>query len=387
MHIAIISQTFYPAQNGQAVFAYNLAKGLSQYGHKVFVITSSNDLKTHFETHKNFEIVRIASLNLSPFYPSVNITFFPRRMVFKYLSEFNPDIIHVQDHYMLSFSSLYYVRYSNTPTVGTNHFLPENLFYNMPIPYFIKGITERFLWGYMLFLYNKLAFVTAPTETAINILREQGIKPKVAAISCGIELDKFYPLKRDAISALKKEYGFNPDSTLFMYLGRVDREKGLDTVLKAIKLINRNDIRFVIAGKGLYMRELMAMVRRLGLEDKVKFLGFVPSQEVNRVLNVGDVFIMPSTAELQSIATLEAMATSHPLILARARALLELVDNRVNGYLFPPGDEKELSIIMQRLKDRPKEQKKMSKINLKKVQRHSLSNTIAKYISLYRQFV
>lgn len=75
----------------------------------------------------------------------------------------------------------------------------------------------------------------------------------------------------------------------------------------------------------------------------MSFLGFVPDETLPQVYAAGDVFAMPGVAELQSIATLEAMASGLPIVAADAMALPHLVRPGENGHLFQPGDVQELA--------------------------------------------
>jgi glycosyltransferase involved in cell wall biosynthesis len=105
------------------------------------------------------------------------------------------------------------------------------------------------------------------------------------------------------------------------------------------------------------------------------------------MLNSADVFAMPSEAELLSIASLESMACARPLMLARAQALPELVDEGVNGYLFERGDVEDAARVINLLADRPERWRAMGAASLRKVQRHSLENTLRSYEKLYLSLV
>ena len=94
---------------------------------------------------------------------------------------------------------------------------------------------------------------------------------------------------------------------------------------------------------------------------------------------------MPSPEELQSIATLEAMAVGRPILAANARALPELVADGVNGLLFKPNDAGEAANCMAALLDNPAAWAPMGQASLERAQAHSLANTIRRYSELYQQ--
>ena len=171
---------------------------------------------------------------------------------------------------------------------------------------------------------------------------------------------------------------------MFFFVGRVDREKRLDVIIRAIRLLNRDDIRFVIAGNGAAKVRLIALVRELGLEQKVHFTGFIPSTDLPSVLNSIDVFAMPSEAELLSIASLQAMAWARPMLVADAVALPELVTADGNGFLFRPGDVDDAARCMTALADHPERWASMGAASLEHVLPHGLERIVHRYEELYR---
>ncbi len=101
-------------------------------------------------------------------------------------------------------------------------------------------------------------------------------------------------------------------------------------------MLNETDAQVALVGKGNQRDVLERLARRIGVSDRVFFLGFVPDENMPQAFSAADVFAMPGVAELQSIATLEAMASGLPVVAADAMALPHLVEE--NGYLFQPGD-------------------------------------------------
>jgi len=119
--------------------------------------------------------------------------------------------------------------------------------------------------------------------------------------------------------------------------------------------LHRDDIQLAIAGHGYLEDKLRQLTLKLKLRHGMRFMNFIPSDDVSGLLNSIDVFIMPSEAELLSIPTLEAMAYGHPVLLADALALPELVRGSENGYLFNPGDVANPASHMNMLADQPEQ--------------------------------
>ena len=296
---------------------------------------------------------------------------------------FRPDIVHIQDHYPLSHTVVSAARKRHLPLVGTNHFLPENVLHYLGLPAWVTTRLERAAWFWVLELYNRLQIVTTPTETAAAILRQQPIRVPVYAVSCGVDLARFAPDATVDRAAMRLRYRLDPGRTVFMFVGRLDQEKRIDVLMRAIRQLKRDDLQLAVAGHGRYMDVLLAMAQQMDLGQRVVFTGYVPPEDLPGLLNSVDVFVMPSEAELQSIATLEAMACGKPVLAANARALPELVKDGVNGYLFAPGNAGDAARRMAQLADERERWPAMSAAGLARVSQHSVGDTVRRYEELY----
>jgi len=386
MRILIATQNYFQPNNGQAVFARNLAEGLVAEGHSVLVLAPSERSRAYEEVHGGLQVQAVSSRSLAPFYADVFVTPRPRAEVERALGAFRPDIVHIQDHFPLCRSVVEVAAEQGLPLVGTNHFLPENIIPFVPVlsrSARTRAWMERFMWRQVLSVFDRLALASAPTETAAAILRRQGIRIPVEAISCGVDLRAFHPDPAVDRPAMRRRYGLDGDHAVFFFVGRVDREKRLDVLLDALPLLDRRDVQLAIAGRGRDLESLQLQARRLSLGDRVVFAGFVPEEDLNPLLNSVDIFAMPSEAELQSIATLEAMAAGRPVLAADARALPELVEEGVNGTLFRAGDAAQAAARMAWLLDERRRWEEMGRASLARVQSHSLPNTVRRYQDFY----
>ena len=383
MRVIIVSQT-YSYGNGQASFTIHLAESMAQHGHQVMVITPAERMKSYSICQNGVRVEKVAALHMSILHPTIYITPFPRHRIQQLFHEFQPDIVHIQDHYFLCNAAVNEARRLQIPLIGTNHFLPENL-----LPIFRKHPAIRHLfaiplWKMMLSVFNKLDLATTPSGTAARILREQQIRIPVRAISNGVDTNRFRPDPDTDRLGIRRTYNLSPDHTLFLYVGRLDGEKGLDTLLDAVSLLRRDDFQLAIGGYGLYEHALRKQAQALGLEGRVVFIGFVESDHLQALYNSADIFVMPSPQELQSIATLEAMACGKPVLAANGRALPELVEPGVNGYLFEPAQPEDAARRMNQLMEECGKWSAMGQASFERSQGHSLQNTITHYEEQYR---
>ena len=382
MRVIIVSQT-YSYGNGQASFTIHLAESMAQQGHQVMVITPAERMQSYSISQNGVRIEKVAAVHMSIFHPTIYITPFPSHRIQQLFHEFKPDIVHIQDHYFLCNAAVNEARRLQIPLIGTNHFLPENLlpiFRKYPV---LRHFFSILLWKLMLSVFNKLDMATTPSQTAARILREQRLRIPVRAISNGVDTNRFRPdLDTDRIG-IRRTYDLSPDQTLFLYMGRLDGEKRLDTLLEAVALLPRDDFQLAIGGYGLYEQALRKQAQALGLEGRVAFIGFVEPDQLPALYNSADIFVMPSPEELQSIATLEAMACGKPILAANGRALPELVESGVNGYLFQPVQPQDIAHRMNQLMEERQKWSAMGQASFERSQGHSLQNTITHYEEQY----
>ena len=384
MRVLIAATSNYIAFHGQAIFTVNLAEALARNGHTVMVAAGSDLGHPYRKQINGVQLEAVRALSLKIFHPDSYLTIFPSFAVGQILDKFYPDIVHIQDHYPLSRAMVFAAIRRGIKVVGTNHFMPDNLAPYVPIISRIKPIFNWLLWHWMREVYDRLDAVAAPSKAGAKMLLRVGVRPPVSPISCGVNTTLFHLDSSVDRFAWRSRYGIDLNRRVFFFVGRVDREKRLDVVIRAISHLDRDDIRFVIAGNGAAKVNLMTLVKELGLKQKISFTGFIPNSDLPSVLNSIDVFVMPSEAELLSIASLQAMACGRPMLVADAVALPELVSNDVNGLLFRPGDLEDAGRCITYMANHPEHWPAMGAASLERVQVHSLENIVHRYEEFYR---
>jgi 1,2-diacylglycerol 3-alpha-glucosyltransferase len=335
MRILFVSDTYYPHLNGVYYFVCRIAPLLQQRGHSVAVIVPSET--TAFTRRKidNIDVYGVPSLPVA-LYPKIRlpIPFLLRSPIDRVLNDFAPDVIHIQDHFPLARAVIKRSKRSGIPNIGTNHFMPENLTAMIRTASWRRRL-EKLLWSRFSSVYNQLMLVTTPTETAARLIRPR-LQVEVMAVSSGIDLKKFTPSGDN--EKIRARYGI-PNKPAFLFVGRLDPEKKIEELLEAMALAREQaDFCLVVVGKGIRKKPLEKLAETLGIAGDVIFTGFIPEEDLPMIYHLSRCFIIASTAELLSLATLQAMACGLPVIAVRAGALGELVRDRVNGLLFDTGD-------------------------------------------------
>lgn len=383
MKILFVSDSYYPHINGVYYFVCRLGPLLQEKGHEVAVIASSESM---YSSQKKIDGLDVYGLPSLPglIYPDFRM---PSRLLLKsrinrIIQSFKPDIIHIQDHFLLGKVVIKVNKDLKIPIIGTNHFMPENF------SAFVSGgnLKKRFenlLWKDFSRVFNQVNLVTTPTEFGARLIRPK-LKVDVKAISSGISLERFNP--SGDTREIRKKYAI-PDKPVLLYVGRLDPEKHIEEILKSVALaVKKTDFCFVVVGKGTSKTALEKLTNQLGITNRVIFTGFVPDEELPYFYKLSRCFIIASIAELLSLVTLQAMASGLPIIAVNAGSLSELVKDKINGYLYKEGD---IPAIVQHIEDiivRDDLYRKMSEKSLEFVQQHDIYKTLGSFEKLYEVY-
>ncbi|AWS41267.1 glycosyltransferase [Streptosporangium sp. 'caverna'] len=337
--VMIGTDTYPPDVNGAAYFTHRLACGLAERGNDVHVVCASDEGPARVDRVDGVTVHRLRSAPLLV-HPTMRISV-PTRLD-RLVEEIAPDVVHVQGHFVVGRASISAARREGVPVVATNHFMPDNLFQFAHIPERLRVRAGAIAWRDFNRVFSRVDRVTTPTRIAAGLLMGKGFSRSVEPISCGIDLERFQPRAEPKLWA-RKAFDL-PDRDTVLFVGRLDEEKRLDELIRALPyVLNNTDAQIALVGTGGQREALAKLARRIGVGDRVIFLGFVPDEMLPQAYAAADVFAMPGVAELQSIATLEAMATGLPVVAADAMALPHLVRPGENGYLFTPGDAQQLA--------------------------------------------
>ncbi|RJP77253.1 MAG: glycosyltransferase family 4 protein [Desulfobacteraceae bacterium] len=143
--------------------------------------------------------------------------------------------------------------------------------------------------------------------------------------------------------------GLPSHEKLIVFVGNLSPEKGIDTLIKAVSNLvkeeSRKHIRCAVIGDGVMKSELLSISQQLGLADNMIFTGRLLPQEISIWLNACDVFCLPSNREGCPNVILEALASGCPVVASKVGGIPELL-NKENGLLAQPKNDKQLSICL-----------------------------------------
>jgi glycosyltransferase involved in cell wall biosynthesis len=209
---------------------------------------------------------------------------------------------------------------------------------------------------------------------------------KLLTIHSGVKLDRYLNGQFDEIR--KREFlGFTEHDLVIGFVGWLLPIKGVMHLLKAMEIICNKypHARLVYVGKGELEKDLKAETERLGLTANVKFLGW--RDDVEKIMPLFDIFVLPSLNEGMGRVLVEAMAAARPVVASEVGGIPDLVKPGENGILVPPGNTQALAAGIMQLIDQPKKAKKMGQLGRRLSRNYMLETMIQKIEDLYEELL
>lgn len=379
LRILIGADTFVPDVNGAANFTSRLAAGLIGRGHEVQVEAPAFGPKhgRFVEEHDGakFVVHRVYSWRWFPHdWLRFVLPWRSQAHAARILDLVKPDVVHIQSHIVIGRGLARQATLRGIPVIATNHFMPENLIQHTLLPKFLRKKAISIAWKDAAKTYHLCEAITTPTRKGAEFLEAATDLTGVHAISCGINASEY------TASFEKKT------ENRILFVGRVTGEKHIDVLIKAVaKLDPELDAKLEIVGGGDLMNQLKKLAHDVGIADRTTFTGYLDDDELKAAYTNATVFAIPSIAELQSIATMEAMSSGLPVVAANAMALPHLVHPGENGYLFEPEDVDELAAMLTKvLTASHAELTRLKRNSMKLIAPHDIERTLTTFERLYR---
>ncbi len=334
LNIAFYSDSYLPAVDGVVTSMLEFKRGLERKGHRVYIFASAQ-----MKDKKKYEAKDVflhTGLKFKP-YPQYSVALFPYYSSMPMqLKKLDIDIVHAQTPFMMGFTGLLAAKLGNYPLAGTFHTMinSSSLSVYYPKNRSLRNFYSTYLWKYAKFFYKSCDVTIAPSNAVASILRRHQIN-EIAVVPNSVDTKKFNP--NVGGSRIRKRLGIREREQVVLYVGRISKEKRVDVMLKAAKLLlkRRSNLKFVIAGAGPQLDAIKRLASRLGIGDKVVFLGFVDHSNLPRVYAASDLLCLPSHKfETQGIVAIEAMASGKPVVGSDDLALKDLIKSGKNGEKF-----------------------------------------------------
>lgn len=357
---------------GMNVYIRELSQELGKLGIAVDIFTRKTSLDEpdidESSLGDNVRVVTLAAGPISTLAPEAimpHLSQFTARVIaFATLKGIRYDIIY--SHYWLSGWVAHKLKEAwGVPFVQMFHTLGQMK--NRIVPERVSMLDERISVELQLMDWADRIIAATPAEQAQLLWLYRAKRRKITIIPPGVNLDRFQPLSQKEARAC---LGFDVDSKVLLFVGRIEPLKGLDTIIDALKVVSQQEpnlldkLSFAVVGgdpddpTDEEMQRLKSLVREKGLENIVTFYGAKEQTQLPIYYTAATAVLMPSDYESFGMVALEAMASGTPVIATQTGGLAFLVRNEETGYLIPVRESvqladriKELMTDMQKIKE------------------------------------
>jgi glycosyltransferase involved in cell wall biosynthesis len=238
------------------------------------------------------------------------------------------DVIHTHTIGVMGFVGLRWAQSHEIPIVSTYHTLYDR--YAHYIPFIPRRYVRFKIAKHTNFYYNSVDHVITPSEASLRWLVRHSVRKPVTVIPTGAKPRTF--LDR---SEVRQSLGITPEQRVMLWVGRLAIEKNMELLFEMARVAFAEDpeLRLWIVGDGPYRAECQALARQHLIGDRVRFVGFVPHEEVARYYTAADVFVFSSMTETQGLVVQEAMSYGLPAICVGGGGASASIEDGLNGFI------------------------------------------------------
>lgn len=334
MKIGMFTDTWLPTMDGVVNTIIQFRKALENNGHEVFIFAPGE--KDRVDPNDD-HVFRFKGKTFK-MYPEYKLAFYPSKRIHDLIVENDIDIIHNHGVAFMGIKAMVASKFLGLPCVFNFHTKVTEAIHYYPVN-LSDDLLKRLTWIYLRYLLRRSNAVIAPSEQALNELKEECPNMRYSkAVAPGIDKDRYH---RDVDGSQIRQQMDLDGSDVLIHVGRISKEKNLDLIFDSLPLIkNQNgNVHLLVVGDGPAKNYYQRHVREKGLGDYVTFTGFVPEEDLPKYYAAADTFVMSSRFETLGIVLIEALATGTVVAGINHGVIPDIINHGKNGFLF--GDTKE----------------------------------------------
>ena len=368
MKIGLVSPYDYSYPGGVTVHINNLTTELTKLGHSVKIIAPCSDSTVEALPDWLIPIGKTFPVPTGGSIARISISFWLFRKVQAILQREAFDILHIHEP-LVPFLPLSCLHLASCPIVGTFH-----AYENSTQKYFAQsGILHR--------SFNKLnrrITVSPPAKAHIN----KNFPSEYEVVPNGIDCSRFRLPKG-------KPEVFKNDKTNILFVGRLEKRKGLRYLLSAFSRLKwqQPDVRLIIVGPGTLDKASYHLIAEKNLQD-IELVGEVSHSDLPDYYHAADIFCSPATGhESCGIVLLEAMASGKPIVASNIPGYASVMTDKKEGFLVNPKDAEGLAAALQTLIENPQLRSSMGTRGLTTAQSYDWKTVAAKINEIYHETI
>ena len=238
-----------------------------------------------------------------------------------------------------------------------------------PVEYFLSRYCDYIL------TINKEDFCRAKTFHCRNVRYIPGV---------GVDIRRIQQLAVDKATK-KSSIGIPPDKLMILSVGELIPRKNHEVIIRALAKIKNQEIYYAIAGKGPLREYLSDLASKLGVIDRVLFLGF--RTDIFELYHAADISAFPSKIEGLGLAGIEAMAAGVPLVSSNVHGILDYVIDGETGYAVAPNNVIGFACAIEQLAEDESLRNKISQNCLKAVEQFEITNALSAMWNIYQEIL
>ena len=345
MRVGLFTNNYLPFRGGVTTAVETLRQGLEAQGHRAWVFAPAWSAP-HDDPAFVFRYPSVPA----PTYPGFAVPLPFSRRWSGAARELDLDIFHAQHPFLLGVTARRLARSQGRPLVFTYHTRYEKYAHYVPLP-------EPLVASLAVRLASRFAgsadLVIAPSAWIAESLADLGVKAKIAVVPTGVPLELFRPGDR---GKARRSLGLDEDAPLCLYVGRLDREKGVERVIDAFGSIALavSGARLLLVGQGSHEAALKRLAAASPARSAIRFAGSVAREELPPYYQAADLFLFSSETETQGLVLAEAHACGLPAVAVRASGVDEVVRDGETGLLTKADVEELADAAIGLLLDTPR---------------------------------
>jgi phosphatidyl-myo-inositol alpha-mannosyltransferase len=372
MKIALVSPYDFSYPGGVVRHIISLENHFTRMGHSVKIIAPASKPVEDFGD-RFIAIGKPRPIPTSGSIARITISLNLTDRVKQVLEDEKFDIIHLHEP-LAPTLCVTVLRLSRTVNIGTFHASESRPSYRWTKPIFMSGLYKK--W------FRRLNGRIAVSKPAMDFINKY-FPSSYEIIPNGIEMERYNP----AVPPLPQ---FKDGKINILFVGRLEKRKGLEYLLKAYRLVKPDhpECRLIVVGPGTRLRgKYLKMVSEANLEDVV-FVGGVDEYEKTRYYNTADIFCAPATGhESFGIVLLEAMATGKPVVASNIPGYASVISDGVEGLLVPPKQEVPLAQAISRIIRNRELGLDMGKRGMTKADKYSWEKVSVRVMDYYKKIL
>lgn len=340
MKILIVTPSYFPVRGGGEQVIYELASRYAKT-HEVHIVTPQLPNAPKEETDGNLRIFRFPMIRQT-LLDAVSGQMVLSRLLPKLHAEHGYDFVQMFFFYQLGGAVVRFCRKNRLPLLttlaGWDTYDPVR-----PVPALFNP--------YLAWVMNHSSDCVTCCRHMARSAVKQGCSTPPKVIPHGTSM---LTAKSGRVE-IRQKYGIAAEKKIILSVQRLAPRKGLDLLVDAAASIGRDDVVFLVCGKGPDLEKLQLRAKERGVEQKVVFAGFVPDDELKDHYEQSDLFALPSLYEGFGVVYVDALNCGLPVVTTTCGGPEDIVDE-TNGFLVPVGDltafTNALSLALERKWDR-----------------------------------